>query len=158
MIRGPTRTPWRKSNPVRVLRGPPRRSRSWVRQTIGSQSPSPWRSQLCHAFTEPGGYTRSQEDTKKIQFEYRRNRADTTGHERTRRTWRLSTGGNARNRRDTEGHIVVPVRDREAPGSNPGPRPSFEFRIVNSCSTPTAAGSQPGHNFPAVTQNRASDC
>src|SRR5438093_11761607 len=53
------------------------------RQTIGSQSPSPWRSQPCHAFTEPGGYTRSQEDTKKIQFEYRRNRADTTEHERT---------------------------------------------------------------------------
>ncbi len=45
---------------------------------------APWRSQLCHAFTEPGGYRRSQEDTKKIQFEYRRNRADTTGHERTR--------------------------------------------------------------------------
>src|SRR5437867_2267414 len=63
--------------------GPPCRSRSWVRQTIGSQSPSPWRSQPCHAFTEPGGYTRSQEDTKKIQFEYRRNRADTTEHERT---------------------------------------------------------------------------
>ncbi len=64
--------------------GPPRKSRSWVRQTIGSQSPSPWRSQPCHAFTEPGGYTRSQEDTKKIHFEYRRNRADTTGHERRR--------------------------------------------------------------------------
>jgi hypothetical protein len=42
------------------------------------------RSQPCHAFTEPGGYTRSQEDTKKIQFDYRRNRADTTGHGRTR--------------------------------------------------------------------------
>jgi hypothetical protein len=63
---------------------PPRGSRSWLRQTIGSQSLSPWRSQPCHAFTEPGGYTRSQEDTKKIQVEYRRNRADTTGHERTR--------------------------------------------------------------------------
>src|SRR5258708_23980697 len=45
---------------------------------------APWRSQPSHAFTEPGGYTRSQEDTKKIEFEYGRNRADTIGHERTR--------------------------------------------------------------------------
>jgi len=41
-------------------------------------------SQPCHALAEPGGYRRSQEDTKKIQFEYSRNRADATGHERTR--------------------------------------------------------------------------
>jgi hypothetical protein len=53
-----------------------------------------------------------------------RSREDTGGLERTRRPWRLSTGGHARNRRDTEGHTVVPVRDREAPGSNPGP-PTF---------------------------------
>jgi len=49
---------------------------------------------------EFSGYRRSQEDTKKIQFEYRRNLADTTGHERTPQ---------------------YRVRDREAPGSNPGP-------------------------------------
>ena len=41
-------------------------------------------SQQCHAFPEPGGYRRTQEDTKRIELEYRRNPADTTGHERTR--------------------------------------------------------------------------
>jgi hypothetical protein len=39
---------------------------------------------MCHAFAEPSGYRRSQEDTKKIHLEYRRNLADTVGHERTR--------------------------------------------------------------------------
>jgi hypothetical protein len=72
-------------NVVRVTETRPScRESKLGRETIGSQSPSLWRSQLCHAFREPGGHTRSQEDTKKIQFEYRRNRADTTGHERTR--------------------------------------------------------------------------
>jgi hypothetical protein len=51
---------------------------------LGVSSPSSWRSQLCHAFAEPSGYQRSQEDTKKIHFEYRRNLEDTRGHERTR--------------------------------------------------------------------------
>src|SRR5438552_11715882 len=93
------------------------------RQTIGSQSPSPWRSQLCHAFREPGGYTRSQEDTKKIQFEYRRNRADT-------HTTR-------------EDNAIAPVRDREAPGSNPGPPTIFGFKI----GIPRAVCSQTGHTI-----------
>ena len=54
-------------------------------------------SQPCHAFAGPRRHRRSQEDMKKIQFEYRRTHADSTGHELRR------------------------VRDREAPGSNPGP-------------------------------------
>src|SRR6266581_8591381 len=65
--------------------------------------PSPM-SQPCHALAEPGGCRRSQEDTKKIQLDYRRSLADT---------------------QDTRGHGITPVRDREAPGSNPGPPTSF---------------------------------
>ena len=89
--------------------GPPRRSRSWVRQTIGSHSPRPWRSQLCQAFTEPGGYTRSQEDTKKIQF---RVPEESRGHHRTREATALRRFGTVRPR------VQIP-----------GPRPISEFKI-----------------------------
>ena len=41
-------------------------------------------SQPCDALAEPAGYMRTQEDTKKIDLEHRRSRADTTGQERTR--------------------------------------------------------------------------
>ena len=66
-------------------------------------------SQPCHAFAEPGGNRRTQEDTKKAQLEYRRTLEDTRGY--------------------SNGHTDAPVRDREAPGSNPGPRPPSCIRI-----------------------------
>jgi hypothetical protein len=55
-----------------------------VRQTLGKSVSAPLEVTAVSRIQEPGGYTRSQEDTKTIQFEYRKNRADTTGHERTR--------------------------------------------------------------------------
>jgi hypothetical protein len=66
----------------------PTASRYWLFDAAAADSanhvPSPGRSQRCHALAEPRGYRGSQEDTKKTQFRYRRNHADTTGHERTR--------------------------------------------------------------------------
>jgi hypothetical protein len=63
-------------------------------------------SQPCHAFAEPWGHWRSQEDTNKVQFEHRGKLADTTGRERTRGASRSRTG--------------------VMPGSNPGP-PNHSF-------------------------------
>ncbi len=47
---------------------------------------SPTVSQLYHAFAEPEGHRRTPEETEAGQFEYRRTRKDTPGHERTRHT------------------------------------------------------------------------
>jgi len=64
--------------------GPLRLSRNWEIWGIGSQSPSPWRSQLCHAFAEPRGYMRTRKDTKSSAIEYRRTLEEPPGYGRTR--------------------------------------------------------------------------
>jgi len=97
---------------VRVHRGPPRRGRSWVRQTISLRA--------------PGGHSR---------VTHSRNQADPRGHRRTRRRSNSSTGGTARTPQDARGHGIAPVRDREAPGSNPGPPTKNRIQIeVFACS------------------------
>ncbi len=68
---------------VRVHRGPPEGVRT-LTNWRGAATQGSSVSQPCHALAELGGYRRSQEDTKTILLEYRRNLADTTGHERTR--------------------------------------------------------------------------
>ena len=97
---------------VRVHRGPPRRGRSWVRQTISLRA--------------PGGHS---------HVTHSRNQADPRGHRRTRRRSNSSTGGTARTPQDPRGHGIAPVRDREAPGSNPGPPTKNRIQIeVFACS------------------------
>jgi len=65
--------------------GPPRRSRNWAIWRIGSQSPSPWRSQPCHAFAEPSGYRRTRKDMARSAAEYWRTLEEPLGYRRTRR-------------------------------------------------------------------------
>ena len=114
-----------------VLPGFPRRTMlpSGPRRSVGLRASSLSSSVLSHR-SSPLPLTTLSRVASAAPLRHRcvthsRNREETEGHERTRRSAILSTGGHRRNRRDTGGHEVRRVRDREAPGSNPGPPTRF---------------------------------
>ena len=79
---------------------PAAKTERWSRPPAGSQ--------LCHAFSEPGGQGRTREDTRTGVIEYRRTLEDTGGHRRVRE--------------DTRARRFGTVRPRV---SNPGPPTKF---------------------------------